>query len=117
MTVPPHRMLEVEVIVAYDDYDLNKGSVRIRESGSAGTHNGMRNIVEKLSFTDFARVRIGFKPDADSKIPLINYVLSNISEQDKSVLDSALELGAKALYDFANNKNIQQIMQSYNKKA
>ena len=112
-----YKIDKKDIIVAYDDYDLNKGSVRIRESGSAGTHNGMRNIVEKLMFTDFARVRIGFKPDADSKIPLINYVLSNISEQDSRVLDGALELGAKALYDFANNKNIQQIMQSYNKKA
>ena len=106
-----------DIIVAYDDVDLNKGSLRIRESGSAGTHNGMRNIVENLSSTAFARVRIGFKPDADNQMPLINYVLSNISKQDSGILDSALELGAKALYDFAHNKNIQQIMQSYNKKA
>ena len=52
-----------------------------------------------------------------NKIPLINYVLSNLTKEDSEVLDNALELGAKALYDFAHNKNIQQIMQSYNKKA
>ncbi len=112
-----YKIDKKDIIVAYDDYDLNKGSVRIRESGSAGTHNGMRNIVENLAFTGFPRVRIGFKPDGDSQIPLINYVLSNISKQDSEILDGALELGAKALYDFAHNKNIQQIMQSYNKKA
>lgn len=112
-----YKIDKKDIIVAYDDYDLNKGCVRIREGGSAGTHNGMRNIVENLSFTDFARVRIGFKPLEESQIPLINYVLSGISEKDKVVLDSAIELGAKALYDFAQNKNIQQIMQSYNKKA
>ncbi len=106
-----------DLIVVYDDYDLNMGSLRIRESGSAGTHNGMRNIVEKLGATDFARVRVGFKPLENLQIPLINYVLSGISEQDKQVIEQALTLGAKALYDFANAKDIQQIMQSYNKRV
>ena len=112
-----YKIDKKDIIVAYDDFDLSKGSLRIRESGSAGTHNGMRNIVENLAFTGFPRVRIGFKPSSDSKIPLINYVLSNISKEDSEILDNALEMGAKALYDFAHNKDIQQIMQSYNKKA
>lgn len=106
-----------DIIVVYDDYDLIKGSLRIRESGSAGTHNGMRNIVEKLGATDFARVRIGFKPTEDMQIPLINYVLSGISKQDMPIIEEALNMGANALYDFAFDREIQQIMQSYNKKA
>ena len=112
-----YKIMHKDLIVVYDDYDLVKGSLRIRESGSAGTHNGMRNIVEKLGSTDFARIRIGFKPTEDMQIPLINYVLSGISEQDKPILDQAISLGAKALYDFALGKEIQKIMQSYNKKA
>ncbi len=106
-----------DLIVVYDDYDINIGSLRIRESGSAGTHNGMRNIVEKLGATDFARVRVGFKPLEQLQIPLINYVLSGIKESDKQTLDKTLTLGANALYDFAHGKQIQQIMQSYNTKA
>ena len=106
-----------DVIVVYDDYDLYQGECRIRESGSAGTHNGMRNIVERLGKTNFPRVRIGFKPKTDLNIPLINYVLSGISSEDKPTFDKVLELGAKALYDFANGKGVQYIMQNYNKKV
>jgi len=48
-----------EMIVVYDDVDLPAGSLRIRASGSAGTHNGMRSIVEKIGRTNFPRVRVG----------------------------------------------------------
>ena len=105
-----------DVIVIYDDYDLTQGSLRIREKGSAGTHNGMRNIVEKLGSGNFARVRIGFKPIRNLEIPFINYVLSGISSEDNPIFDEAISLGANALYDFAFNKDIQKIMQDYNKK-
>ena len=106
-----------DLIVIYDDYDLTQGALRIRESGSAGTHNGMRNIVEKLGSGNFARVRIGFKPVENLQIPLINYVLSGISSEDKPIFDEAISQGADALYDFAFANDIQKIMQKYNKKA
>lgn len=106
-----------DVMVLYDDFDLNKGVVRIRESGSAGTHNGMRNIVELIGKTNFARVRIGFKPTGEFNIPLINYVLSGIKEEDKEIYDKAILVGAKCAIDFANGKDIQAIMQKYNGKV
>lgn len=106
-----------DLIVVYDDFDLYQGECRIRESGSSGTHNGMRNIVERLGKTNFPRIRIGFKPKSEFNIPLINYVLSGISSQDKPVYDEVLEHGAKALFDFVNGKGTQYIMQHYNKKV
>jgi PTH1 family peptidyl-tRNA hydrolase len=45
-----------DLIVIYDDYDLKKGALRIREKGSSGTHNGMRNIVKELGKEDFNRL-------------------------------------------------------------
>ncbi len=104
-----------DVIVVYDDFDLNKGAIRIRESGSAGTHNGMRNIVEKIG-TAFPRVRIGFKPQEKLMIPLIDLVLSGIREEDKAVFDKAIESAGNALYDFAKGETIQNVMQKYNCK-
>jgi len=106
-----------DLIVAYDDYDISVGSVRIREDGSAGTHNGMRDVILKLGSSNFPRIRIGFKPLEQTQIPLINYVLSGISEKDKHIFEEVLNHSANALYEFANSKDIQQIMQSYNKKA
>ncbi len=105
------------LIVIYDDYDLPKGSVRIRESGSAGTHNGMRNIVKELGSENFARIRIGFNPGADSKIPLIDYVLAGIPEGDRETIGRAAEIAGKAACDFAHGVGIRDIMQRYNFKA
>ena len=106
-----------DIIVIYDDYDINAGVVRIRESGSSGTHNGMRNIVQELGQSNFARIRVGFKPLEPMQIPLINYVLSGISSQDKVILDKAIEVASDAGADFARGIEIQKIMQKYNGKA
>ncbi|MCX4314324.1 MAG: aminoacyl-tRNA hydrolase, partial [Clostridia bacterium] len=54
-----YKIAPRDILVMYDDIDIAIGTVRARESGSAGTHNGMRDIVGKLGSTDFARVRIG----------------------------------------------------------
>ena len=105
-----------QLFANYDDYDLFKGAVRIRESGSAGTHNGMRNIVQELGHGNFPRVRIGFKPTEQMQIPLINYVLSGISEQDKPVYEKAICSASRAGEEFAKNQTIQNIMQKYNTK-
>lgn len=106
-----------DVLVVYDDYDLNKGFLRIRENGSAGTHNGMRNIVSLLGSGEFPRVRVGFKPEGNFNIPLIDYVLSGISDEDKPKISKATDAAADAICDFANGKNVQYIMQRYNGKA
>lgn len=81
--VPPK-----DITVVYDDIDIAKGTVRARLCGSAGTHNGMRDIVAKLGSTDFARVRIGtgFKPDY---MALADYVLSRYSSAERATLDAA----------------------------
>lgn len=106
-----------DLMVIYDDYDLFCGAVRIREKGSAGTHNGMRNIVLELKETSFPRVRVGFKPTENLQIPLINYVLSGIKESDREIFNKAIETAGLSGYDFANGKPIQEIMQRYNTKS
>ena len=67
--VAKYKVSPEELIVIYDDYDLPKGHVRVRPSGSAGTHNGMRSVIAELGFSDFARVRIGIR-DPEVDIPL-----------------------------------------------
>ena len=104
------------VLVIYDDYDLFKGAVRIRESGSAGTHNGMRNIVQELGHGNFPRIRVGFKPTEQMQIPLINYVLSGISEQDKPVYEKAISCACDAAFAFINGETMQNVMQKFNVK-
>ena len=103
-----------DLIVVYDDFDLEKGALRLRESGSAGTHNGMRNIIKEIGNTNFKRIRIGFKPQGECKIPLLNLVLSGISKEDKPLFDKATSLAGKACVDFARGETFQNVMQKYN---
>ena len=105
-----------DLIVVYDDFDIKKGELRIREKGSAGTHNGMRNIIKHLSCGDFVRVRIGFKPNGEFNIPLITYVLSGISNEDKKVLDTTINQAVDACQSFINGISIENIMAKFNCK-
>lgn len=103
-----------DLLVIYDDFDIPAGTVRIREKGSAGTHNGMRNIISLLGSGEFARVRVGFKTEDAQNIPLIDFVLSGIKTKDKEIFDKAVATAGDAGYDFALGKPIQEIMQKFN---
>lgn len=76
-----YRARPSDAIVVYDDIDLPFGVLRIRERGSAGTHNGMRSVVEYLGTEDFVRVRLGIgRPEGPA--PLTSYVLGRFPDQD-----------------------------------
>ena len=91
--IEPH-----DILVFYDDIDIHKGVVRAREAGSAGTHNGMRDIVAKLNSTDFARVRIGTGPKPNY-MNLADYVLSHYGDAEKKIF----ALAFKAACDLAES--------------
>lgn len=97
-----------DILVMYDDIDMSKGTVRARASGSAGTHNGMRDIVAKLNSTDFARVRIGIGPKPNY-MGLADYVLSKINSAFTAVMDKACGLAAAFADDWANGKPWQDL--------
>ena len=106
-----------DLLVIYDDYDLKKGVIRIRKEGSAGTHNGMKNIVKELSSEKFKRVRIGFMQDGEVKIPLINYVLSGIKKEEMEIFDRATSVAGDIALNFAKGEDFDKIMQRYNGKT
>ena len=106
--IPPQNLL-----VIYDDYDLPKGKVRIRASGSAGTHNGMRSIIGETGHTDFPRVRVGIR-DEEVNIPIINYVLSEVRKEDYELFASACQKAGEAAADFARGLDIEKVMCKHN---
>lgn len=102
-----------DLVVIYDDYDLPKGSVRIRPFGSAGTHNGMRSIIAETGSSSFTRIRIGIK-DENINIPIINYVLSEVRREDYELYISACKKAANAAVAFASGESIESVMTKFN---
>lgn len=104
-----------DVLVIYDDIDLDRGCIRFRSSGSAGTHNGMRSIVRELNSEKFARLRIGAKKYEDN-IPLINYVLMDIPKEQLEQYKTVFINAKDCVVDFIKGATADQLMCSYNGK-
>ena len=101
------------LIVIYDDIDIPTGTIRLRKKGSAGTHNGMRNIVYLLADDGFPRIRVGI--GSDKKVDLINYVTSGVTKGEKELLEGALLKAADAAAAIVE-KGIEKAMNEYNVK-
>lgn len=108
-----HRAAPKDLVIIYDDYDIPKGSVRIRPSGSAGTHNGMRSVIAEIGTSDFARIRIGIR-DPEVNIPIINYVLSEVRKEDYELFISACGRAADAALALAKGETTENVMTKYN---
>lgn len=109
-----YKIEKGNLIVVYDDVDIPLGNVRIRKNGSAGTHNGMRNIVGLLGTEDFPRIRVGI--GQETPMALMDYVLSQITDADREKLDPAVTHAAQALDEYVNGQPFEQIMQRHNVK-
>ena len=107
-----------ELIVCYDDVDLPIGKLRIREEGSAGTHNGMRNIVKELYTQDFKRVRIGTKTEqlAQKEVELVDFVLSKVDFDNKQILQGAIDKADDAILALMEGLDIQRVQEIANKR-
>lgn len=104
---------ETRLIVLYDDYDIPKGSVRIRPSGSAGTHNGMRSVIAETGTQNFTRIRIGIR-DSEVNIPIINYVLSEVKREDYDLFISSCTRAADAAIAIASGETVETAMTKFN---
>lgn len=108
-----YKIPEENLLVIYDDYDLPKGKVRIRASGSAGTHNGMRSIIGETGLKEFPRIRIGIR-DEEVNIPIINYVLAEVKKEDYSLFAEACQKAGEAAATFARGETIDKVMCKFN---
>lgn len=69
-----------QVLLIYDDIDVERGAIRIRQSGSGGTHNGMRSVISHINTQDFPRIRIGIGP-LPEHWQIVDYVLAEIGKE------------------------------------
>ena len=103
-----------EMIVIYDDISLDPGQLRIRLKGSAGGHNGIKNIIANLGTQDFPRIKVGVgaKPP---RMDLADYVLGRFSKEEEPVVREALEKAAKACSEIIT-EDVTSAMNKYNNK-
>lgn len=102
-----------KTLIIYDDYDIQKGKIRIRPEGSAGTHNGMRSVIGETGWKNFPRVRVGIR-DEEVNIPIIDYVLSEVKKEDYPLFETACKKAAEAVCAFLNGMKIEDVMSRYN---
>lgn len=101
-----YQLKPEDLIVVFDELDLPLGRVRVRERGSAGGHNGMKNIIDRIGSQDFTRVRVGigrppvWEPDwrnKDKDEAVIRWVLSNFKPDEEEVMAAVRERVSAAL--------------------
>ena len=102
------------LIVIYDDIDLDVGKIRIRKKGSGGTHNGMRSIIKCLGSNEFPRVRVGISKPKNGQ-DLADFVLSRFSKEDEKSLQESFENSVAAV-DCAIRNDLDLAMNRYNMK-
>ena len=106
---------ETELIVIYDDIDLDPGQLRIRKQGSAGGHNGIKDIIRQLGTEKFLRIKVGVgaKPKGWD---LADHVLGRFSTEDRKLVDEAIGKAAKAV-DIMIEQGADAAMNEYNRKV
>ncbi len=106
-----YKVDSTHLFVIYDDIDLAVGALRIRHKGSAGTHNGMRNIIYLLKRDDFPRFRIGI--GRSDVIDLRDFVLTRYQKAEVPLMEAAVERCAAAI-ETALSENLDKAMNKYN---
>jgi PTH1 family peptidyl-tRNA hydrolase len=103
-----------DLLVVYDDIDLPAGKLRIRQNGSAGTHNGMRSIVASLATERFPRLRFGVRGASYGENRLRDYVLDGFDAEELPLVERAVNRSVDALLLFVRG-DLRRAMNDFNR--
>ena len=107
-----YKVEKENVLVIYDDMDIEPGTIKIRKKGSAGGHNGMKSIIQMLGTEEFPRIRIGIgRPEHNGDE--INYVIGAIPEEEIPKLEEGTEKAKEAIIEILKN-GIDKAMNKFN---
>lgn len=102
-----------DLIVIYDDFDIETGSLRIRKKGSAGSHNGMKSVIYQLKNDGFPRVRVGI--GKSGSLDWKDFVLGKVGGAESDAISQAISNAADAV-ECMISEGIDIAMNKYNKK-
>ncbi|NJN23555.1 MAG: aminoacyl-tRNA hydrolase [Acaryochloridaceae cyanobacterium RL_2_7] len=111
---PPQSLL-----IVYDDMDLPVGKIRLRKSGSAGGHNGMKSLISCLGTQDFPRLRMGIDSPKSNRVvqsDTVSYVLGRFAPPEQKIIHEVTELCADAA-EMALKQGVDIAMNRYNRRS
>lgn len=104
-----------DILVVYDDLDLDPGRIRLRQSGSSGGHNGIKSIIELLDSTQFNRIKIGIgRPTGGWKVS--DHVLAPFSVDDRIVVEQSMDIAVEIIEKWVQGATFIDLMNQYNRK-
>ena len=109
-----YKVTPENIIIIYDDINLDVGQLRIRKNGSAGGHNGIKSIIQHLGTQEFPRIRIGIG-EKPNNWDLADYVLSRFGSNEQEIIREALKDTADACQMIISS-GIEKAMNQYNRK-
>ncbi|MBU1291117.1 aminoacyl-tRNA hydrolase, partial [bacterium] len=106
-----------DLLIVYDDLNLELGKIRIRKRGSAGGHKGMESIMQYLNSEDIPRLRIGIgnPSSVNFNFDYVSYVLSNFNNNEKDKIEEVIQLSTEAIKTIIED-NFEKAMRKYNRK-
>jgi PTH1 family peptidyl-tRNA hydrolase len=105
-----------DLLIVYDDLNLELGQVRIRKKGSAGGHKGIESIMQYLNSEEIPRLRIGIgNPSVNFNFNCISYVLSNFNNDEKDKIGELIQLSTEAIKTVIED-GFEKAMRKYNRK-
>ena len=105
-----------DLVVVYDDLDLEPGKIRLRQKGGAGGHNGIKSLINHLGTQEFNRIRVGIgRPFPNQDV--VTHVLSSFSKNIKEEIEDALSQSVDALTYWVEGHPFIDTMTHYNKRG
>lgn len=102
-----------DMIIIYDDLDMEVGKIRFRQKGSAGGHNGIKSIIAHLGTQEFDRIKVGIgRPNG--RMTVINHVLGKLDKNDEIMISNTLDKVDNAVNYYLQTNDFQKTMQKYN---
>lgn len=102
-----------DMIIIYDDLDMEVGKIRFRQKGSAGGHNGIKSIIAHLGTQEFDRIKVGIgRPNG--RMTVINHVLGKFDKNDEIMILNTLDKFDNAVNYYLQTNDFQKTMQKYN---
>ncbi len=111
-----YKLDPASVLVVYDDMDLPTGKLRLRLSGGAGGHNGMKSIISHLGTKGFPRLRVGIgatEKESARDDAVVSHVLGRFAPDQRKIVDAVIPLAVDAI-DFSLRKGFERAMNLYN---